>query len=449
MKFLKKIFSPIVLTISFLLLIYTFYKSEIYFNGEERYYYFKYYILSFLLILFSIITFFINKKIKEYLIISVIGVVVSLYLFEVYLIYNYNLNQNQPKLNQKQFIKLYKNLSKEQYYKNKTGKEYDKRTKVEIYNDLKKRNDDIVMAVFPSIYLNKNYPIYPLSGISNSETIYCKENGYFSIYQSDRYGFNNPDEEWDKKEIEYLLVGDSFTLGACVNRPNDIASVLRTLSNKHVLNLGYGSNGPLLEYAILREYLNSNVKKVIWIYYANDLKDLNTRIKDKTLLNYINNLNFTQNLKLKQNQINDLVRSHISDRLKVNKIKKVTNKKFRFKIFKFLKITYTRTLFFPKTPAALPKFKNILELAKNLTNKNNSKLYFVYIPISEYKNDISNYNLVKNIVNELKIPFIDIQKEVHEKEDNVLEIFPYGVVGHFNEKGYRKVSEVIYKHTQD
>ena len=157
------------------------------------------------------------------------------------------------------------------------------------------------MAVFPSIYLNKNYPIYPLSGISNSETIYCKENGYFSIYQSDRYGFNNPDEEWDKKEIEYLLVGDSFTLGACVNRPNDIASVLRTLSNKHVLNLGYGSNGPLLEYAILREYLNSNVKKVIWIYYANDLKDLNTRIKDKTLLNYINNLNFTQNLKLKQN----------------------------------------------------------------------------------------------------------------------------------------------------
>ena len=24
------------------------------------------------------------------------------------------------------------------------------------------------------------------------------------------YGFNNPDEEWDKKEIEYLIVGDSM-----------------------------------------------------------------------------------------------------------------------------------------------------------------------------------------------------------------------------------------------
>ena len=58
--------------------------------------------------------------------------------------------------------------------------------------------------------------------LSNSETIHCNENGYYSIYQSDRYGFNNPDNEWDKKEIEYLLVGDSFTHGDCVNRPNDI-----------------------------------------------------------------------------------------------------------------------------------------------------------------------------------------------------------------------------------
>ena len=109
----------------------------------------------------------------------------------------------------------------------------------------------------------QNYQLFPLSGISNSETIHCNENGYFSIYQSDRYGFNNPDYEWDKKEIEYLLVGDSFTLGACVNRPNDIASVIRALSHKSVLNLGYNDNGPLIEYAVLREYLNSNVKKVL------------------------------------------------------------------------------------------------------------------------------------------------------------------------------------------
>ena len=47
----------------------------------------------------------------------------------------------------------------------------------------------------------------------------------------------------EAKEVEYLLVGDSFTNGACVNRPDDISSILRELSKKSVLNLGYSSNG--------------------------------------------------------------------------------------------------------------------------------------------------------------------------------------------------------------
>ena len=115
--------------------------------------------------------------------------------------------------------------------------------------------------VAPTNYINKDFSIFPLSGISNSQTIYCNENGYTSVYKSDRYGFSNPDTEWDSKEIEYLIVGDSFAQGACVNRPNDIGSVLRKLSNKSVLNLGYGGMVSI-EYATLREYLNVNVNKV-------------------------------------------------------------------------------------------------------------------------------------------------------------------------------------------
>ena len=44
-------------------------------------------------------------------------------------------------------------------------------------------------------------------------------------------------------------------------RPNDMGSVLRNLSKQSVLNLGYSGNGPLIEFATLREYMNSNVKK--------------------------------------------------------------------------------------------------------------------------------------------------------------------------------------------
>ena len=60
------------------------------------------------------------------------------------------------------------------------------------------------MMVYPSNYFGKNTEIFPLSNSSYSKTIYCNENGYYSIYESDRYGFNNPDEQWDKEEIEYF-----------------------------------------------------------------------------------------------------------------------------------------------------------------------------------------------------------------------------------------------------
>ena len=46
-----------------------------------------------------------------------------------------------------------------------------------------------------------------------------------------------------------------------------MASVLRTISNKNVITAGMGGSGPLLQLASLREYFNSSVKNVIWIYY--------------------------------------------------------------------------------------------------------------------------------------------------------------------------------------
>ena len=135
------------------------------------------------------------------------------------------------------------------------------------------------------------------------------------MYLSDRYVFNNPDSEWSKQEIEYLLVGDSFTFGECLDRPNDIASILRVKSKKSVLNLGYGSNGPLLYYATLREYLNSNVNNVLILFHeGSDLINLTEELENKILRNYLNDINFSQNLKSIQNKIDqmafDIINEH-------------------------------------------------------------------------------------------------------------------------------------------
>ncbi len=328
-------------------------------------------------------------------------------------------------------------------------------------------SNETKLVISPSFYLNKNNKTLPLSGISNAKTIYCNENGYYSVYKSDRFGFNNPDEEWDKNGIEYLLIGDSFTHGACVNRPNDIGSVLRILSKKTVINLGYAGNGPLLEYGSLKEYLNLNVKKIVWLYLeGDDLKNLEKEMQDQLLIKYLNNSAFSQNLRLKQNEINQFLNTTVEENLlkHSNQIKK--SEKIKYKILKFIRLDKTKKKVFKKglTKKDLFKkdnyfekkifitFKDILHSAKNIAIKNNSELYFVYLP--EYgrfknKNINNNYHLIKKIVNDLKIPFIDIDKEVFKKEKNPFKFFPNGKEGHYNEKGYYRVAETIYDLTKN
>ena len=60
------------------------------------------------------------------------------------------------------------------------------------------------------------------------------------------------------------------------------------------------------------------------------------------------------------------------------------------------------------------------------------------------KYDNTNYNFVKNIVNELNIPFIDLHKKVFEKEKNPFKYFPFEMPGHYNIEGYKKITETIF-----
>jgi len=411
--------------ISFSLLIYIFYRSEIRWNGSKRDTYLIYYVIFSIIFLFSIFSFYLNKKLSNYLLIILGSIFFSIYSFEGFLVYQEN-----------------------EILKKNNISNFDKRNLFEVYRDEKKNVDKVVVKISPQNYLKTKTNIFPLSGISNSKTINCNENGYYSFFLSDRYGFNNPDEEWDRKEVEYFLIGDSFTQGSCVNRPYDFSSILRQLSKKGVLNIGYGGNGPLIEYAATREYLPNNVKKVLWIYYeGNDLLELSHELKSEILAKYINDLNFSQNLKKKQEEINNLATVQLS----------ITYEATSFlEIFKFIKLFKIRSLFLkePKFVASeetLEKFKYILKLTDDLAKKNNFKLYFVYLP--EYnrytsKNYASSRETIKNILYELNISYIDIHKEIFEKEANPLKLFPNERFGHYTAQGYAKVARIIYEKTQ-
>ena len=445
MNYLKKILPPTMIIISSLILIYTFYKSEIFWAGNRRDYYLTYYLLSLILIFFSIIFFFFNENLKEYLIIIGISFILSIYSFETYLTLKIDF------------------FSKVKLYEKRTGKKWDSRNTYEIYKDFSKINQNVVLDVNPSEFLKNEHKIFPLSGISNSETINCNENGYYSIYQSDRYGFNNPDSEWDNEEIEYLLVGDSMTHGACVDRPNDMSSVLRNLSGKSVLNLGQGGTGPLIQYAILREYLNRDIKrdikKIIMVYFeGNDLWNFLDEKNNNILSNYLDDLNFTQNLILRQNKVDYLGRQKIDVRES-----EFTNDENQIlkKIFIFLRLNKSRTMlnsYLPKnrqqttyndklTNLEITELKKLYLQTKELVEQNNSKFYFVYLPqFARYKTnyDDKNYNMLKNMMNELKIPFIDIHTELLALEQNPLKLFPFESPGHYNVNGYKKIAETIH-----
>ncbi len=443
LNFFKKNIVYLNIFLSLVLVLYILFKSEIIFEGTNRSHYFKYYVLGFSYLIFSILIYKINNNLNKIYIIITLSIFVSLYLFEFYLSKNVNLAKNLD-------IKIKK-------FKEISNKDWDRRSQLQVYKELLKTNKNVVPYFYPSeLVLEDKVKIYSLAGVSNSLTVFCNENGYFSINSSDRYGFNNPDSEWDSDEIDYVFVGDSLTHGYCVNRPYDIPSVIRKNNSQIVLNLAYGRNGPLTEYATLKEYLPMKVKKIVFMYYeGNDLDNLQEELTNNILLNYIEKENFSQNLKDKQAFIDYEKRKYISAISKGSKFGFLKLRKTRkaLKELPFLQKNRKNLNF--NDNYKLEKLERILFLSKKFALERKSDFYFVFLPSTHYYFENKEFpekslyfNQIKSIVNKLNINFIDIHNEVFQKEKNPKKLFPFELPGHYNIEGYEKVAEAIYKLTK-
>ena len=89
-------------------------------------------------------------------------------------------------------------------------------------------------------------------------------------------------------------------------------------------------------------------------------------------------------------------------------------------------------------------------MSNELAKENNSKLYFVYSSgyfrhkWNNNNDNFRNYKKVTEIVESLNIPIIDLNKELLEKHNDRLSLFPFRMVGHFNEKGYQLIAKTIF-----
>ncbi|MGV7221695.1 MAG: hypothetical protein ACQ9MH_09230 [Nitrospinales bacterium] len=162
--------------------------------------------------------------------------------------------------------------------------------------------------------------IFPLGGISNIKTIFPNEGGYFPIIEVDEYGFNNPRGLYQNGDVDIALIGDSFTEGYSVHSNENISSVLREFG-LNVINLGKSGNGPLLEYATLKEYAKKlKPKVVLWLFFRNDFPDLIREMSSPMMRKYLYDDHFSQNLMLRQGEIDQTLKELLNRKLITNNI---------------------------------------------------------------------------------------------------------------------------------
>ncbi len=429
-KFLKLFIITVLFSIFCFLLIKSFLDENI-----NILYYIKYYLLIFIIIIILFFSRFIGKENEINLIICFTSIIISLFLIE--------------------FILLVITAS--------SLTSFDTREKLEVIYDEKKNNKKITLSIPPSSHHNKKIDIFPLSGISNSETILCNEVGKWVTYNSDRYGFNNNDKNWNDTKIENLLIGDSFVHGHCVDYKNTFNGNFEKNIKDSVLSLSYAGTGPLIQLGMFKEYASQKkIKNLTLFYYEeNDLIDLDNELNSKILSQYLKN-NQLQDLSSKQPAIDDYL-------INIIEKKDQTYNHFRHKLLKFIKLYHVRNIlasFFKKQNIKkeinFEKFQN-LENKKNILisyeevlkqfikicNDRNIDFRIVYLPsYARYSQIDENTDLFlkKKIINIFKknnIKFIDIDEKIFKKSNNPKNFFQNASDNHYTVEGYKLITEML------
>jgi lysophospholipase L1-like esterase len=180
-------------------------------------------------------------------------------------------------------------------------------------------------------------------------------------------------------------------------------------------------------------------------------------MNSKILNNYLDNKNFSQSLKLKLKEIDIIVDKTVKEHLKYFQSREDKRKKNQ--ILRFIRLDKTKD----KVKGLMNnnqkkkfneevflKFKKILEYSQILAKKNNSELYFIYLPsyqrFSKFgiDGDLNQRDELISMVKSLNIKFIDIFTEIEKNELDYKSLFPFGLYGHYNIKGYDEISKIIY-----
>ena len=309
----------------------------------------------------------------------------------------------------------------------------------------------------PITNLVDKYKILPLGPRPYTKYYLCNEGYGMATYLSDRFGFRNKDEVWDEKNIDAILIGDSFTHGACVEDKDSISGIM-SFKNLNIINLGTWGNGPIHYANIASNFIEPiKPKNVILIIGPNDNLNEKNNIYNKYFpqkpVKYFDNYN----KKIRPKKISANLNLLYSEALPYIEILTRETKQKRIFEGNILKRAY-KYLFLPNTIKIIQSFiqmefsipyssKLMIDTLISECNINFCKPIIVYIPTSEFwrpdsrsKKYLSNINKYIDSINE-NIVFIDLTEEISK-----LGRKGYSIQGpHLSPEGYRISSEIIYK----
>ncbi len=420
----------------------------------------SYYIFITASLIFFIISliFFFNQRHRINYLFTIISTVACLYLVEFFLSFNFQNNN----------------------FDCKGLEECDSRSKFDFYNDSVNNNIDILPSFNPNelnreglgqgIEFEKGNYIFPLSFVGNKLNVVCNEIGKWETYKTDKYGFNNSNNDYNKN-IDFIILGDSFVWGECSKREENIDANLSEFLKLNIINLGIGGSGPLHILGIISEYvINFQPQHVIWFHFQNDLRNLQDEELGSFLNKYFYEKNFTQNLINRDQDINSAITNYINFYIEKNEIKF-----FNFHIYSFIKLTNVRKLvnlrtnlnniynFFVENeknkvktykviePETYVIYEQILDQSVKILKERNINITFVYLPdlpeIYPFAENVQEDNKEKviNIWKKNNLQYIDASEVLNSKNFQKNELFHRGMWGnHYTPKGYRALSKYLH-----
>jgi hypothetical protein len=378
------------------------------------------------------------------------------------------------------------------------GKTFDSRGLFEVVHDMQKTDPSVQSFVIPRALLTHNLDAprwadealahtvrpdwgvqvdgvqtLPFAGISNKRTVFCNEGGYWAVYDSDEHGFNNPRGIWGSPPLDVAILGDSYSQGACVPQDKITAHFVRQKFPK-TLTFGMCANGPLMEYANLKEFVvDLKPRIVLWVYYNNDPSDMDVEAQSEVLMKYVEDDSFRQGLAGKQASVDKALDTYLnnvgakapswpSGLSSVGLTRQSTPLFLQDLVMReghssfsaFLRLDWftnaISTRFLQKNFfAAQPKwdlFRKVLTKARTTVDGWGGKTYFVYLPDAFYmskkvKMEEPNRKGVLEAAKAAGMKIIDVH-EVFMALPNPDEMRPH-YEAHFTEEGFELVGKTI------